>query len=355
MAWARDFGHNVTMDKPLNVGIIGYGFATATFHAPLVRATPGLRLVAVSTRDAAKVHAALSGVEAVATPEALVNRPDLDLIVVPTPNDSHHPWAAAALAAGKHVVVDKPFTLDAAQAQDLLARARTAGRVLSVFHSRRWDSDFLTLRQLLEQGALGRVVHFESHIDRFRPEVRDRWREGAEPGAGLWYDLGPHLLDQALFLFGEPQTLTLHTAHLRDGAVSDDWFQAILDYGTLRAVLQASVVASAPSPRYTVHGLRASFVKQGMDPQEDALKAGGVPGSPGWGTDPHPGVVVTSGQSSPVDGRPGAYQDYYALLRDAILGRGPLPVTAEDGLRVMRWLDAGRTSAKEGRSVTATR
>lgn len=342
------------MSRTWNVGIVGCGFATTTFHAPLVRSTPGLKLAAVSSSNPGKVRTALPGVEPVARPEDLVARPDLDLIVVPTPNDSHHQWVAAALAAGKHVVVDKPFALDAVEAADLKARAQSAGKLLAVFQSRRWDSDFLTVRKVMDEGALGRIVLFESHMDRFRPQVRDRWRENAAQGAGLWYDLGPHVLDQALVLFGEPKALTLHQAQLRDGSQSDDWFHAVLDYGALRVVLQGSVVAARPAPRYTVYGLNGSYVKEGIDPQEDALKAGGVPGSPGWGTDPQPGTLTVPGQPAAlVPGVPGRYQDFYAQMRDALDGKGPVPVSAEEGLRVMRWLDAGRLSAAEGRAVTA--
>lgn len=340
------------MDRPLNVGIVGYGFATATFHAPLVRAVPGLNLAAVSTSDPAKVRTALPGVDICPSPEALFARPDIDLVVIPTPNETHHPLAAAALSAGKHVVVDKPFTLTVAEAEDLIARADAAGRLLSVFHSRRWDADFRTIQDLFASGVLGRVTHFESHIDRFRPQVRARWRESAEPGAGLWYDLGPHLLDQALVFFGEPESLSLHTALARDGALSDDWFHAVLDYGTLRVVLQATVVAAQPGPRYLIHGLKGSFVKEGVDPQEEALKAGGIPGTPGWGLDPAPGRLVVPGETDrTVAGIPGAYQVFYQTMRDAIHGRGPVPVPAGEALRVMRWIEAGRRSASEGRSV----
>jgi predicted dehydrogenase len=341
------------MDRTIKVGIMGYGFATATFHAPLIQAVPGMKLGAVSTSDPTKVHSALPGVAVCASPEELVAQ-DLDLVVIPTPNDTHHRLAALAIGAGKHVVVDKPFTLDAAEARDLITRADTAGVLLSVFQSRRWDADFLTVRRLMDEGTLGRVVHFESHIDRFRPQVRARWREGDAPGAGLWYDLGPHLLDQALVLFGEPRSLTLHTAQVRDGAQSDDWFHAVLDYGALRVVLHATVASVRPGDRYTVHGLGGSFFKTGMDPQEEALKAGGVPGTPGWGTDPKPGLLVLpDGSEQKVTGVPGAYQEYYRTMADAILGRGPVPVPAIEALRVMRWLDAGRTSASEGRAVTA--
>lgn len=344
------------MERTLNVGIVGYGFATATFHAPLVQAVPGLRLTAVSTSDPSKVRSALPGIETVSSAEALFARPDLDVIVVPTPNETHHKLAAAALDAGKHVVVDKPFTLTAAEAEDLILRAGRTGRLLSVFHNRRWDADFRTVRELLASGTLGRVTHFESHIDRYRPEVRARWRESAEPGAGLWYDLGPHLLDQALVLFGVPERITLHTAFSRDGALSDDWFHAVLDYGPLRVLLQASVVAARPGPRYIVHGLKGSFVKQGMDPQEDALKAGGKPGEPGWGADPHPGVLTVPGKpDETVSGLPGAYAAYYQGFRNAVWGRGPVPVPPEEALEVMRWIEAGRVSASEGRAAVPLR
>lgn len=338
------------MDKALNVGIVGYGFATATFHAPLIRAVPGLRLAAIATSDVTKV-AGLTGVEALGSPDALFARPDIDLVVIPTPNETHYPLAAAALAAGKHVVVDKPFTLTVDEAVDLIERADQAGRLLSVFHSRRWDADFLTLRDLIASGRLGRITHFESHVDRFRPQVRARWRESAELGAGLWYDLGPHLLDQVLVLFGAPQSLTLHTAQARDGALSDDWFHAVLEYGALRVVLQSTVVAVKPGPRFVVHGLEGSFVKEGMDPQEDALKAGGVPGGPGWGIDPTPGWLFLPSGAEIVPGRPGAYQQYYQTMRDALRGTAVVPVTGPEALEVMRWIEAGRLSAREGRAV----
>jgi len=341
------------MDKTINVGIVGHGFATATFHAPLVRAVEGLHLKAISTSDPSKVRGALPEVEICPSAEALIGRPDLDLIIVPTPNATHYPLAVQALSAGKHVVVDKPFTLTAGEAEDLIHRAALAQKQLSVFHSRRWDADFRTIVELIGSHRLGRVTHFESHIDRFRPQVRDRWREGPGPGSGLWYDLGPHLLDQALVLFGEPRALTLHLGHHRDGAQSDDWFHAILDYGRLHAVLHASVVAARPGPRYLIHGLAGSFVKEGMDPQEEALKKGGIPGSVGWGTDPAPGTLMVPGRPEEViQGLPGAYQVFYESMRDAIRGKGPVPVDPLDALRVMRWLEAGRTSAAQGRSIS---
>ncbi len=336
----------MTSDRVLNVGIVGFGFATATFHVPLIQCVSGLKLAAVSTSNPAKVQSVLPNVLICQSPEQLFALPDLDIVVIPTPNHTHHALAAAALSAGKHVVIDKPFTLNSAEAEDLILRAQRAGRLLSVFHNRRWDSEFLTVRQLLASGPLGRITHFESHIDRFRPLVRDRWREDGGPGSGLWYDLGPHLLDQALVLFGEPQKLTLHTNAARDGALTDDWFHAVLEYHQLRVVLQASAVAAQAGPRFILHGLSGSFVKQGVDVQEDALKAGGIPGSPGWGVDPDRGLLVIPGKpDTPVTGVPGAYQHYYEIFRDAVLHGTRVPVSAEEALTVMKWLDEGRRSA----------
>ena len=189
----------------IHVALIGYGFAGHTFHAPLIAATPGLRLSVVGSRDAGKVQADHPEVAVLADPFAAATDARADLVVIATPNDSHAPLARAALAAGKHVVVDKPFTLDLAQARGLAALAAQHGRLLSVFQNRRWDSDYLGIRQVIDDGLLGEVAHFESHIDRYRPQVRERWREQAGPGSGLWWDLGPHLVDQALHLFGLPQ------------------------------------------------------------------------------------------------------------------------------------------------------
>ena len=177
------------MSDKLRVGLMGYGFASKTFHAPLIAGTPDVELAAVSSSDEAKVHADWPQVKVVAEPQALLDDPTLQLIVIPTPNDTHFPLAKAALNAGKHVVVDKPFTVTLSQARELEALAKAKGLLLSVFHNRRWDSDFLTLKQLLKDGTLGEVRYFESHFDRFRPEVRQRWREMKGAGSGIWYDL----------------------------------------------------------------------------------------------------------------------------------------------------------------------
>jgi len=344
----------------LRVGLIGYGYAGQTFHAPLIAGVPGLELAAVSSRDAARVHADWPAVEVLADAHSLIARADLDLVVIASPNDSHHPLAHAALMAGRNVVVDKPFTLTLAQARELAALAQARGRLLSVFHNRRWDGDFLTLRALVERGELGRIVHLESAFDRYRPVVRDRWRESAEPGAGLWFDLGPHLLDQALQLFGTPQAIALDQAVLRDSGRCDDWFQARLCYPGRRVVLRASMLAAAASPRFVVHGTRGSWVKQGLDPQEEALKAGARPtwpAAPGWGVDRQPSLLTRAGadalRTEPLPLCCGGHGAFYAALRDALQGLGDNPVPASQACAVMAWLELGQRSAREGRECGA--
>lgn len=241
------------------------------------------------------------------------------------------------------------------QARWVDATART-GRIASVFHNRRWDADFLALRALVDEGSLGEVVEFHSHFDRFRPQVPDRWRERAGAGAGLWFDLGPHLVDQALQLFGMPLAVQADIAIQRDGAVVDDFFHVVLRYPRLRAVLHAGALVPAHGLRFAVHGTRGSFTKHGLDVQEAALRDGVAPGAPGWGRDPRPGRLVTVDADGvvgerEVDGPPGDYRAYYAGIRDAILGRAEPPVTAPQALDVMRVLDAGVRSAREGRDI----
>ena len=343
------------MDKIINVAVLGYGFASKVFHAPLIAGVPGLRLAAISSSDAAKVAADWPGVPVVPSPEAVFADPHIDLVVIPTPNPTHAPLARAALEAGKHVVVDKPFTIHLAEARALHALAERSGRVLSVFQNRRWDADFLTLRQVIARGELGRIVHFESHFDRYRPYLRNAWRETNAPGIGLWYDLGAHLADQALQLFGTPDSITLDMAAQRDGSAVCDWFHAILRYGTLRCVLHASTITAQPAPRFMVHGTQGSFVKWGLDPQEDALKAGSRPPLADWGNDPLAAQLTTCPDGTPqmreIACQAGDYPAYYAAVRDAILGRGPNPVDARQGVRVMGLLELGVRSHAEGRTL----
>ena len=336
----------------LRVGLVGFGYAGSVIHAQLLRATPGLALVAVASRDAAKVHAALGAEVSVCPAVELIARSDLDLVVIASPNETHHPLARAALEAGHHVVVDKPFALDAQQAAELVELAEQRGRLLSVFHNRRWDSDFIALGQALADGRVGRPTELASHFDRYRPVVIDRWRERDEPGAGLWMDLGPHLLDQAVQLFGPPSALTLDRARNRDGAQVDDWFHAQLrwqggPFDGLRVTLGASMLAAAPRPRFALHGQAGSWQVDGLDVQEADLKAGRkAVGSSAWGEEDRRARLFLNGDAlgreEPLPN--GRYPDYYAGIRDAMLGPGAAPVTSRDALVVQRLLDAGIAS-----------
>jgi predicted dehydrogenase len=332
--------------------LIGYGYAGKTFHAPLIRSVPGLELATVVSRDAAKVHADLPQVDVVADAHAAIADPQTSLIVIASPNDTHAPLARAALEAGKHVVVDKPFALDLAQARELAAVAERQGKLLSVFQNRRWDSDFLGVQQAIANGVLGEVKHFESHIDRFLPQVRVRWREQPGAGSGLWYDLGPHLVDQALLLFGLPDRVSASLATQRDGGEVTDWAHVVLMYGARRIILHASMLVAGGSARFTVHGTRASLVKPQADRQEAQLLAGMRPGDAGWGEDLDPMLIYDGdGRTTKLSAPLGDQRQYYIALRNAVLGTGANPVTAMQAITVMAVIEAVMESAASGKAV----
>jgi predicted dehydrogenase len=342
--------------SPLKVALVGYGYVGKTFHAPLIAATPGLALYAVVSSDPAKVTADLPDVRVAPDLAEALADPATDLVVIATPNALHAPQAIAALNAGKHVVVDKPFALSAAEAATMAETAKAAGKLLTVFHNRRWDSDFLTVKRLIADGTLGQIVQYESHFDRFRPVVRDRWRERAGPGAGAWMDLGPHLLDQALVLFGEPLAISADIGVQRLGAGADDYFHVVLRYPTLRVILHGSLLTAASDPRLAVHGTGGSFVKHGLDPQEAQLKAGMVPGAPGWGRDSRHGVLTTVENDAQVHAdvspEPADYRAFYAGVREAILHGAPSPVPVEEALRVVDLLELARRASEARRELT---
>lgn len=344
----------------MNVGLLGYGYASATFHAPLITAVPGLKLSAIATSRPHDVRAACPEATLFETASALIDQADIDLVVIATPNNTHAPLAAQALAAGKHVVVDKPFTLNLNEAQHLITLSKQHGRLLSVFHNRRWDADFMTVRSVLQSGELGRITHFESHFDRYRPMVRPRWRESDAPGGGLWYDLGPHLLDQAIQLFGGPQSLWLDQAQQREGALTDDWFHAVLRYDSMRVVLHASALTARVAPRFVVHGTTGSLVKWGTDTQEYALKSGLRPSGnhqdSGWGFDPQPLHLTLADAQQQLTERQqpclhGDYGQFYTQVRNALLQGSTNPVLPQEALEVMALIEMGLQSAAQARVI----
>jgi len=339
--------------KTINIALIGYGFVGKTFHAPLIQSIEGLTLAVVSSRDEEKVKRDLPNVLVVATPEEAIQHPDVDLVVIASPNATHAPLAALALNAGKHVVVDKPFTLDMQEARELIALADEKQRLLSVFHNRRWDSDFIGIKQVIEEGRLGKVKLFESHIDRFRPEVRVRWREQNVPGSGLWFDLGPHLIDQTLQLFGLPQSVQGNIATLRDGAEINDWAHVVLNYPEHKVILHASMLVAGGTSRFTVHGDKASVVKARIDQQEAQLLAGVIPGSESWGEDSDDMVLFNAaGDATRLKTPKGDQRQYYINVRDALTGTIGNPVHPVEALAVMAVLEAAVRSSETGSTQT---
>ncbi|MFN7109082.1 MAG: oxidoreductase [Brevundimonas sp.] len=343
----------MTSNTPIGVAVVGYGLAGQTFHAPLIAATPGLTLTAVVSSRPDAVHADLPYVAVLPDLDAALARDDIGLIVVATPDALHAEQSIAALKAGKSVVVDKPFAATLADAQAVAAVAADAPGVFSVFQNRRWDADFLTLRRLIAEGELGDVAVFESHYDRFRPTVTDRWKDQRD--GGVWADLGPHLIDQAVQLFGAPLGVYADLQAQRHGATAIDYAHVLLRYDRLRVILNMSHLAAEASLRYVVHGTGGSFIKHGLDAQESQSKAGLRPGHPDWGLDPSPGVLTKQidGQTLRTTPTPerGDYPAFYAAVRDAIRGEAPPPVPADQALTVMRILDAGLRSAAERREV----
>jgi len=307
----------------------------------------------VVTSQTEAVAAAWPSARPLATLDEALADPSIGLVVIATPNALHAPQATAALEAGKAVVIDKPFALDLAEARQVADLATARGLFLSVFHNRRRDADFLALKAELDSGRLGDVRTFESRFDRFRPEVRDRWRERDEPGAGIWHDLGPHLIDQALVLFGRPLAIVCDLAVLREGGRAIDWAHAVLRYADKRVILHADMTSPAPSPRFSVHGARASWLKSGLDAQEDQLKAGLPVGGPGWGVDPSPAVRVdgASGARETVPGPPGDYRAFYEGVAAALSDGAPNPVPPDEALAVMAVLEAGIESDRRRSEV----
>ncbi|GGX97470.1 oxidoreductase [Massilia dura] len=337
------------------VGLIGYGLGGSVFHAPMIAAVPGFRLARIASRRAGPdVLQAYPGVGLDDTPQALLDDPAIDLVVVCTPNASHFELARAALQAGKHVVVDKPFVLSSAEGDELVALARAAGLRLSVYQNRRWDGDFLTLRRSVESGELGAVHTYRAHFDRYAPQVKDRWKERAQPGAGVLWDLGSHLIDQALQLFGKPCSVTAHLSIQREGAEVEDAFELLLDHGGCRTVLHAGALVRAPGPRYEVHGTLGSFVKYGIDSQEDALKQGKRPGDAGWGHDDpasYAAITGADGTRRVVETVPGAYESFYRGVYHAIADGAEVPVKAQDAVDVIRVIELALRSHRERRTI----
>lgn len=344
----------------IDVGLIGFGLAGRSFHAPVIRTVPGLRLAAILQRSGNDAADQYPDVRIVRTLDELLAIKEIRLVVIATPNDSHFPLAKQCIAAGRDVLVDKPFTTTLDEAIALVQFAKQQNRLLTVYQNRRYDGDFQAILQLVASGALGRIVRFESNYDRFRPQLRPgAWRERSGPGTGIFFDLAPHLIDHALMLFGLPLALTADIRMEREGAVADDAFDLAFHYPRdLRADLRSSILAAVTRPRFLLHGTQGAFVKQSFDPQESNLRRGYIPTDAAWGAEPEEnwGLLTLSENGTLTQRRVPSvncdYRDFYADLRDAILGKAALAVTPEWALDVMRLLELARQSSNERRTVS---
>ena len=342
-------------NKEIPVGLIGFGMAGRVFHAPTISAVPGLRLAAILQRSRGDAAELYPNARVVSSLEELLAVDEIRLVVIATSNPSHFDLARQCLLAGRDVVVDKPFTTTYQEADELVRIARERGRLLTVFQNARWHGDFRTLRKLVDAGTLGRLVFYEAHFDRFRPRLRPgAWRERDEPGSGVFFDLAPHLIDQAMVLFGTPEAVTATIRIERDNAVVDDAFYVVLHYKSLRAELRATMLAGeAPGLVFALHGTLGSYVKYGRDVQEEALRRGEAPKNDTWGREPEEkwGALYTERDGKavvqPVPTEAGDYRRYYENVRDAILGRAIIDVTCEQALNVMRALELARESSRK--------
>lgn len=339
----------------IETGLVGFGLGGRAFHAPIIHAVPGLKLAAIVQRSGDSAREVYPDMQIVRDLEELLAIKSISLIAIATPNETHFPFAKRCLEAGRHVVVDKPFTNTLAEAQTLVAIAKKHDRLLTVYQDRRFDGDFRTVQDLLAKGSLGKIVRFESTFDRCRPQPRpNSWKEKPAPGSGMFFDLGPHVIDQTLQLFGPPETVLADIRAEREGGVIDDAFDLTFYYaGGLRAILAQSMLAPDPRPHYRIQGTRGVYVKHTLDPQEALLRAGHPASGENWGVEPEKDWGTTALWNGDdvirekVPTRRGDYRDFYAQVRDAIEGHAAAPVTHDEALRLMYTLELCLESSRK--------
>ena len=349
------------MKKIINSAIIGFGNSGQTFLAPFIDANPGFNLKKISTSDpvkAAKAKAIYPNTEVVSNAEQIINDNSIELVLIGSPNTSHLSLTKAALLAGKHVIVEKPFTITAADADELIALAKQQNKILSVHHNRRFDSGHNTVKKIIASKALGTLVEYEVHYDRFRRELRPgAWREKPLPGSGILYDLGAHLIDGALELFGTPEAVTCMMLTQRPGLEVEDNFEIILSYPGLKVTLKAGMLVKVPGPTYVLYGDHGTFIKYGMDVQEEALKKGLKPNTADWGLEPEAiwGKLTTEENGADVthtiESEPGRYQDYFQNVYDAIAEGKELIVKPDQARQTIRIIELAFQSSREKKTV----
>ena len=338
----------------IKTAIIGYGFSATTFHIPFINTLPEFEFTAVSTRNREAVNRDWPNVQHYESAQDLLNHSDAELVIITAPNDVHFELAKQALENGKHVIIEKPFVTNIADGEALIALAAEKDRILSVYHNRRWDGDFLTIKKMIEEKRCGELKHYESHFDRFRPEVRQRWREQATNGGGLLFDLGSHLIDQALVLFGVPDAITAQCEIMREGSTNVDYFNIVLHYPNHLATLHGDLFSAGPNKRFTLKGTQGSYEKYGLDPQEACLIAGVLPNKPQWAneTSEQYGRFYDADGVETITTESGCYQQYFQELALAINTNTAPPVTTTDALWNIKLIALAMESSRQGKTLT---
>ncbi len=338
--------------SPIKTAVIGYGFSAKTFHIPFLTTLDEFELVAVSTSKR-EVKDDWPEVQYYDLAADLLTLSDAELVIITAPNDVHFQLAETALENGKHVIIEKPFVTDVADGEALIALAKEKGLVLSIYHNRRWDGDFLTVKKMINEQRFGELKHFESHFDRFRPEVRQRWREQTTEGGGILFDLGSHLLDQTLTLLGLPEAISADCKVMRQGSINVDYFHLILHYPTHLAVLHGDMFSAGPNKRFTIKGTDGSYEKYGLDPQEERLIAGNLPDTDDWSEEEPSqyGNFYDAKGCIAVATERGCYQEYFHQISKAIRTSSACPVTAEDALLNILLIELAIESSRLGKKL----
>lgn len=351
------------MSTNIRTAIIGYGLSGRVFHAPFIHEVGGYDLSMISTskpESKKMIKERYPDTVVIPDPKSIIENPEIDLVIVTSPNTEHFHWSREALLAGKHVVVEKPFTVNVEEADELIEIAKRQQKILTVYHNRRFTSDTRTVKKLIDSGFLGEIKDYESHFDRYRTDPRPNgaWREQSIPGSGIFYDLGSHLVDQSLWFFGMPEAVTAEINRQRPWAQADDHFDVRLHYPTFTATLKSGMICRIPGPTFMLHGTNGSYVKYGLDVQEATLDSGAIPRGKDWGREPEEiwGTINTEHRGVKIQGKvesePGDYRDYFINLRDAINGNAELAVKPEEARNVMWIIELAFQSSREKRTVT---
>jgi scyllo-inositol 2-dehydrogenase (NADP+) len=341
------------MNSSINTALLSYGMSGEIFHAPFLSIHSGFQLKKVVERSKQKITQRYPQVVSVKDKSEVLSDPSIELVIVNTPNETHYSFVKEALNADKHVIVEKPFTVTSAEAEELITLANKKNKILTVFQSRRFDGDFKTLQQIVKEGLVGKIVEAEIHYDRFRNYIEaNTWKEEAKPGTGILYNLGSHMLDQVLILFGKPNEVDARIGIQRSGGAVDDFYDIRLAYNNLLVIVKSSYLVREQGPRYTIHGVQGSFVKYGIDPQEQDLKDGKLPNMEGWGKEDEQwwGKVNTSIDGVHIEKKietlPGNYMEFYTNVYDAIRHKAPLSVKPEEAKEVIRLIEVCYESNK---------